>query len=253
MAWSEDDGDAALQHGDWEGLQRAVLLALPCWRGAQQHPAEPSRSAVSLTFCCASAPLPIALVYRHMWKKRSTWAECCDNSSCWPQISINLCPCYTLKSFQSPKGSKAALQGCLLFRLISISSDTLCKAFKLERKRSVVFVSRAGWSGVLMPQQLEIQAKSFHPFYFCVLIVGMKVHCKSCWQLCQPLGTQSTSVWTPISPVYEKCTVAITKNVTDLKPAPVSQCFSINFSVLWNRLNGGEFFCFRQHCELVPL
>lgn len=49
LAGSENTDNAALQHGDWEALQRAVLLALHCWLGAwQQHPAEPSRRAMSL-------------------------------------------------------------------------------------------------------------------------------------------------------------------------------------------------------------
>lgn len=106
MAWSEDTGDAALQNGDWEALQRAVLLALPCWLGAQQHPAEPSRSAVSLTFCCVFAPLPIALVYRHMWKKCSTRAECCDNSSCWPRLASTCAPVTHLNPFTAQRGPR---------------------------------------------------------------------------------------------------------------------------------------------------
>lgn len=58
VAWFENADGAALQHGE----QRAVLLALQCWLDAgQPHPAEPSRSAVSLAFCCVSALLPIAL------------------------------------------------------------------------------------------------------------------------------------------------------------------------------------------------
>lgn len=115
------------------------------------------------------------------------------------------------------------------------------------------FVSRTGWSGVLMPRQLEIHAKSLHPCYFCILIVGVQMHCKSCWQLHQPFGTQSTVVWSLLGPVYKKWPVSITNNANWSKI-----CFSqsVFFHWLWCTLEqayGGEYFCFRQHYWIVPL
>lgn len=126
---------------------------------------------------------------------------------------ISSCPSVAHpNSSRAPKGPGIPPQIYLPFTLVSISLDMLHEALKPQRKWSVIFVSRSVWSGVLMPQQLETHAKSLHPFYFCVLIVGVWLHCGwFCWWWCQSLGIQSTAEWTPIRSAYEKFLLLLPK------------------------------------------
>lgn len=70
----------------------------------------------------SAAPEQSTLVTFHIGRRLS--------STCAPVTHLN----------SESKGPETALQRCLLYRLISISSDTCCKALQLQRKWSVVFL-----------------------------------------------------------------------------------------------------------------
>lgn len=145
VAWSEEAGNTAIQHGDLGALWRAVLAlaAMSAWCTPASSRAQQECSITSLLLSLYT-PLPTVMVHRHTGKKHLAEQSAVATLHTSPNLAS---PCPSVahpSSFRAQRGPEIPPQRYVPFRLISISPDMLHKALKPQRKWRVVFVPSTG-------------------------------------------------------------------------------------------------------------